>query len=58
MEPGRHTRTQSLTPVHGQFRDADQPTVHAIGCWEETLKAWGEHASHTHEAGLEPWSKS
>ncbi|KAK3541655.1 hypothetical protein QTP86_034659, partial [Hemibagrus guttatus] len=56
-----HTHSHSLTQ-YGQFRDANQPTMHVFGlgrkpeCPEETPEAWGEHANSTHtaEVGIEP----
>ncbi|KAK3562480.1 hypothetical protein QTP86_034595 [Hemibagrus guttatus] len=35
---------------NGQFRDANQPTMHVFGLGEETLKARGEYADSTHTA--------
>ncbi|KAK3559957.1 hypothetical protein QTP86_030320, partial [Hemibagrus guttatus] len=54
-----HTHTLSFTHAithYGQFRDANQPTMHVFGLGEETPEARGEHANSTHtvEAGIKP----
>ncbi|KAK3532018.1 hypothetical protein QTP86_003491 [Hemibagrus guttatus] len=50
-----HTHSHS-TMHYGQFRDANQSTMHVFGPGEETPKAQGEHANSTHtaEAGFKP----
>ncbi|KAK3568880.1 hypothetical protein QTP86_019111 [Hemibagrus guttatus] len=54
-----HTHTLIHTRNHtdyGQFRDANQPTMHVFGPGEETPEAQGEHANSTHtaEVGIKP----
>ncbi|KAK3506875.1 hypothetical protein QTP70_030828, partial [Hemibagrus guttatus] len=57
-----HTLIHAHTHTYGQFRDANQPTMHVFGPGrkseypEETPEAQGEHANSTHtvEAGNEP----
>ncbi|KAK3564391.1 hypothetical protein QTP86_017295, partial [Hemibagrus guttatus] len=57
-----HTHTHTLSFTHaithyGQFRDANQPTMHVFGPGEETgvpggnPEAQGEHANSTHTHG-------
>ncbi|KAK3531259.1 hypothetical protein QTP70_015201, partial [Hemibagrus guttatus] len=59
---GTHTLSFTHTITHyGQFRDANQPTMHVFGPGEkpeypeETPEARGEHVKSTHtvEAGIE-----
>ncbi|KAK3531303.1 hypothetical protein QTP70_016275 [Hemibagrus guttatus] len=46
---GTHTLSFTHTIIHyGQFRDANQPTMHVFGPGEETPEARGEHANSTH----------
>ncbi|KAK3538132.1 hypothetical protein QTP70_031333, partial [Hemibagrus guttatus] len=64
LHPGQDASLlQGPITRYGQFRDANQPTVHVFGLGRkpeypvETPEAWGEHAKiHTHivEAGIEP----
>ncbi|KAK3507455.1 hypothetical protein QTP70_021822 [Hemibagrus guttatus] len=59
-----HRRAHTLSFTHaithyGQFRDANQPTMHVFGLGEETGVPGGnpgEHANSTHtaETGIEP----
>ncbi|KAK3559654.1 hypothetical protein QTP86_013610 [Hemibagrus guttatus] len=59
---GTHTHSHSLTH-YGQFRDANQPTMHVFGLGEETGVPGGNPRgtgktcklhTHTAEAGIEP----
>ncbi|KAK3520602.1 hypothetical protein QTP70_028612 [Hemibagrus guttatus] len=57
--PSQGTHTLSFTHAithYGQFKDANQPTMHVFELGEETPKAQGEHANSTHmaEMGIEP----